>query len=116
MGGREGKVPNHDRAVIDERKVRDYLLSPVHPIGRHKARFFYRLGYRREAWKRLAGDLEGILMDGSIVNVEKTIYGDKYIVKGLLKGPSGETVGVTTVWVVKKSEDSPRLITAYPGA
>jgi len=55
-------------------------------------------------------------MDGSIVNVEKTIYGDKYIVKGLLKGPSGETVGVTTVWVVKKSEDSPRLITAYPGA
>jgi len=45
MGGREGKVPNHDRAVIDERKVRDYLLSPVHPIGRHKARFFYRLGY-----------------------------------------------------------------------
>ena len=26
-------------------KVRDYLLSPTHPLGRSKARFFARLGF-----------------------------------------------------------------------
>ena len=33
-------LPNLDRAVIDPAKVRDYLLSDVHPVGRFKAAFF----------------------------------------------------------------------------
>ena len=32
-------LPNADRAVIDARKVRSYLLSRSHPIGRFKAAF-----------------------------------------------------------------------------
>jgi filamentous hemagglutinin len=39
---------NADRAVIDEGKVRDYLLNPLHARGGHKARMFAAaLGYRR---------------------------------------------------------------------
>jgi hypothetical protein len=34
-----------DRAVVDEAKVRDYLLSPTHPSGRFKTVFFAALGY-----------------------------------------------------------------------
>jgi hypothetical protein len=30
---------------VDEQKVRDYLLSPVHPVGRFKARVFAALGF-----------------------------------------------------------------------
>ena len=39
------KLPHHDDVQIDIRKVRDYLLSPVHPVGRFKARVFKALGF-----------------------------------------------------------------------
>jgi len=39
------KLPNAERAVIDERKVREYLLSKSHPIGRFKATFLARAGF-----------------------------------------------------------------------
>jgi len=39
------KLPNADRVRIDERKVRGYLLSPSHPVGRFKARVFAALGF-----------------------------------------------------------------------
>ena len=29
-----------DHAVVDIRKLRDYILSPMHRIGKHKARVF----------------------------------------------------------------------------
>ena len=33
-------LPNIDKAVIEPEKLRDYLLSKSHPIGRFKAEFF----------------------------------------------------------------------------
>jgi hypothetical protein len=33
-------LPNGERAIVDERKLREYCLSAVHPRGRHKARVF----------------------------------------------------------------------------
>jgi len=47
------RVPNAERALIDRAKLTDYLLSPSHPIGRFKARFFNRLGFRADAWEEL---------------------------------------------------------------
>jgi hypothetical protein len=51
------KLPVVERAVVEEAKVRDYLLSESHPIGRYKAAFFTSLGYRRMRWQDLAVDL-----------------------------------------------------------
>ena len=47
QGGTSGamKLPNASRATIDAAKLRDYLLSPAHPVGRFKAPFFAALGY-----------------------------------------------------------------------
>jgi len=39
------RLPNGDRAVVDDAKVRDYLLSPTHPVGRFKSVFFMALGF-----------------------------------------------------------------------
>jgi hypothetical protein len=33
-------LPNRAHAEIDQRKLRDYVLNPQHPEGRHKARVF----------------------------------------------------------------------------
>jgi hypothetical protein len=42
------KLPEAQRAVIAPAKIRDYLFSTSHPVGRFKAPFFDSLGlYRR---------------------------------------------------------------------
>jgi hypothetical protein len=38
-------VPGRERALIDQAKLQDYLLSTEHPIGRFKARFVAALGF-----------------------------------------------------------------------
>ena len=34
------KLPQGGRALVEDAKVRDYLLSDEHPVGRFKARAF----------------------------------------------------------------------------
>ena len=46
-------LPNADRATIEPAKLRDYLLSTGHPVGRFKARFFAALGFSAERWQEL---------------------------------------------------------------
>lgn len=41
-------------------------------------------------------------------------YGQMYVAGGRLEGPSGRDASVTTVWILRDDEDSPRLVTAYP--
>ncbi len=43
--------PNADRAVSDADKLRGYVLSSAHPIGRFKAAFFRKPGYSGENWE-----------------------------------------------------------------
>jgi hypothetical protein len=37
-------LPGVDAAVVDPAKIRDYLLSDSHPVGRFKCTFFVVLG------------------------------------------------------------------------
>jgi hypothetical protein len=46
------ELPKPQGAVVDVEKVRDYLLSSTHPIGRLKAAFFTGLGYREMDFPR----------------------------------------------------------------
>lgn len=117
------KLPSADRAVVDPRKVREYLLSDSHPIGRSKAAFFRALGYSQMAWKRLAADLVVHAQEGDVTSIEVSRYGRKYEVRGTLQGPSGRAAGTVAVWIVLHEDphgdlhddDVPRLVTAYPG-
>lgn len=43
------RLPNCDRAVVADPKVRDYLLSPSHAVGRFKSAFFLALGFSAAA-------------------------------------------------------------------
>ena len=42
-------------------------------------------------------------------------YGQKYLVRGILKGPSGKAAEVVTVWIILSGEGVPRFVTAFPG-
>ena len=109
------KLPGGDRAIIDPTKVRDYLLSPEHPVGRSKARFFTALGFSRASWPELQWALLALAVNGEAAVGPANAFGQKYVVRGILRGPGGREAAVVTVWIVLRGEDAPRLVTAYPG-
>jgi len=109
------KLPHADQAIVDPAKVRDYLLSLEHPVGRFKAAFFGTLGYTRNDWQRLQRDLCELGQSGTADEGQKTTFGQKYEVCGILQGPSGGRADIVTVWIVLNGEETPRFVTAFPG-
>ena len=110
------KLPAADQAIIEPAKVRDYLLSPAHPIGRAKAHFFRALGFTQDGWSQLQDALLALARTGDAVLGERNAFGQKYVVRGILRGPSGRIAETVTVWIVLEAEAVPRFVTAYPGA
>lgn len=108
------KLPNAEHAIIDRRKLRDYLLSRSHPIGRFKASFFARAGFGPADCEALASQLRALAMRGRSEPGESNEYGQKYLVSGTLTGPEGVRIEVTSVWIVPAGSDTPRLVTVYP--
>lgn len=107
-------LPNAASAIVEPSKVRDYLLSPSHPVGRFKAAVFTALGYSQEDWPRLHEDLLLHGRSGQARLAEANQYGQKYLVSGTLKGPNGRTGAFVSVWLVESETSAPRLLTAYP--
>ena len=108
------KLPNAHRAFVDPRKVRDYLLSFDHREGRYKAAFFFNLGYSQRRWPRLHAELIEMARTADASVGEQTPYGQKYTTVGLLVGASGRQAEVTAIWIVRRGEDFPRLVTVVP--
>lgn len=109
------RIPNADRAVIDPVKLHGYLLSPAHPVGRFKGRFFADLGYTRDDWRRLEADLRAQHLSKEAQRGATSRYGQKYEIRAMLTGPAGRSAEVVSVWIVLANEDVPRFVTAYPG-
>ncbi len=53
-------LPSADKAIVPIAKLRDYLLSPNHPVGRFKAQWFRTLGYTQDAAAILERDIKSI--------------------------------------------------------
>jgi hypothetical protein len=77
------KLPGAEHATVDDAKVRDYMLSPEHPVGRFKAVFFGSLGYTRNQWQRLQQDLLELGRSGTAQQGQKSPFGQKYEVRGI---------------------------------
>lgn len=67
-------LPDGVKFEVEERKVRDYLLSPTHPIGRLKAVCFGTLGFDPENPMDLVKALEAHASSGEVVDRESTRY------------------------------------------
>ena len=109
------RLPNAERVTIDPAKLRDYLLSPEHPVGRAKARVLATLGFRQAGWPALRDALLAHGQAGEAEPAGGTPYGQKYVVRGKLQGPTGRTAQFVSVWLIPAGEAAPRLLTAYPG-
>ena len=108
-------LPNADQAIIPPEKLRDYLTSATHPIGRFKAAFFRSLGYTEGNWQELDAALRAQHLSLDAREEAATSYGRKFTISGTLQGPAGEAI-VTSVWVIRIGEAIPRFVTAYPGS
>ena len=109
------QLPNHEQAVIDGGKLRDYLLSRSHPVGPFKAAFFATLGYSEDDAGEFGAGLRLVAKDGTVEAEESSELGRKYRVRGVLAGPNGRRAVVVTVWMVREGEVAPRFVTAVPG-
>jgi hypothetical protein len=100
---------NARHAVIDERKLTDYVLSPTHPRGRDKARIFRSaLGYDRSSCGHLIEQIRRAILRHEAVFVRQDRYGRHYRVDLMLEGPRG-TAPVRTGWLYDRGSDVPRL-------
>ena len=107
-------LDNVDHAVVEPAKIRDYLLSAAHPVGRFKAAFFVALGYSADRWEVLRDDVLSLARTGTAVPGKPSPHGRKFEVDGILTGPSGRSAAVGTVWIFRPEEQFPRFITAFP--
>jgi hypothetical protein len=108
------KLPEATKAIVERKKLVDYLLNPAHRIGASKANFFASFGFSAEKWEVLAEALRVHGQINEVKRVRETGFGPRYEVEGKIKMPDGRTPRIRTVWQMDKGTVAPRLITAYP--
>lgn len=108
------RLPQGERALVERKKIQEYLLNREHPDNGGKADFFSQLGFSAENWIRFAAALRLLAIRCDVTNVVESKHGTKYIVDGELENPRGRREQVRTVWIVDAVEPIPRLVTAYP--
>ncbi len=108
------RLPNADRATIDKRKLREYLLNPDHPAGKHKARVFdAAFGLTRADADLLHDMILGTLRDPHDARpgiVDE--HGRRFVVDLELRNDQCRA-RVRTSWIVRAEDDPPRFVTAY---
>lgn len=108
------RMPNADRAVVEEAKVSDYLLSAANPRARGKPAFFHALGFGFENRKLLRQELLHIAQSDDAEEGQSSPFGRKFEIRATLQGPLGKTAHINTVWIIETSSSIPRFVTAYP--
>jgi hypothetical protein len=109
------RLPNADLAIVEDAKVRDYLLSGSHPVGRFKSVFFVALGFSGDQWQLLRDALLQLALTSDASSGQPSPFGLKFEIRAILRGPSGRQADVVTVWMVSNGLNFPHFVTAYPG-
>ncbi len=106
------RIPNAEKAIVDNKKLNQYLLSSTHPIGKYKAEIFSSIGYSLLNIETLKSDLLKTVCNNEAIEVLESEFGKKYIIQSRL-GITKE-INVITIWIIEKDEVVPRFVTAYP--
>ncbi|MGF3027543.1 DUF6883 domain-containing protein [Methylobacterium aquaticum] len=102
--------------AIDTLKISGYLLSPTHPSGWPKARYFINCGFDPSEPNLLAAALLAHPRLPSRISKPPKItpYDVRFIFEGPIESPQGLTGSVRSVWQVLPLESVGRLVTASP--
>ena len=107
------KLPNPEKAIIDNQKLTGYCLNLNHADGKHKARVFKSaLNLDINNVDELKAALIKAVKNNDAVPGTRNQYGQKYFIDfPLTRGE--RTATIHSVWIVKNQEDFPRLVTCY---
>jgi hypothetical protein len=107
-------LPSADRAIVEERKIREYLLNLAHTDGGAIARSFMARGFTVDAWDVLQASL--IIQDqtNAATRIVDTEWGPRYTVECNCPTPDELNPCIRTVWQME--DGAPRLLTAIPAA
>lgn len=110
------KLSDHHVLVVEQKKLKEYLLNFGHDDGAPKARFFLTLGYGESTWRDLAETLREHAARNEVFQTVESSFGKKYIVKGPIRTFDGfiREPGIFSVWIVERDSSEARLVTAYP--
>jgi hypothetical protein len=108
------RLPGVEKAEISEAKVVKYLLSTTHRAGKSKAAFFMQFGFDPSRWGELAIALKQHAISNDVTREERTIFGTRYVIEGLLTAPDGRRLNVRTAWFIDEGGEVPRFVTAHP--
>lgn len=107
------KLPNASRAVVDIAKLRDYSLNPKHPEGKHKARVFATaLGLAEGDAGWLRDELLRVARQMDCETGHHSEHGQRYLIDFTLSF-RGKSARLRSAWIVRQSENSPRLTSCY---
>jgi hypothetical protein len=104
------KLPNGERAIIDERKLREYCLNPHHLRGRNKARVFASVGIGQAETEMLRFALLSAARDEEALPNGTNPYGQRSDFDLVWQD---KAVRIRSAWIVRFREDSPRLTSCF---
>jgi hypothetical protein len=108
--------------IIERRKLEEYLLSPTHPVGKHKLRLWRSVfGIRGGDGKLLERLIREQLLQAEprerpskTVGHSRRVMREWELVIPRFRGPNGNEGPVITGWAFDPLNEHPRLSTAYP--
>ena len=104
------KLP--DDAIIAPKKLTHFLLAWREEND--KSGFLAKAGYAVENAKQLETDLRSQLLPLDAEFLDHDEYGDKYIIRGKLKGPNGRVLRVISIWMIEEIGGAAKFVTLYP--
>jgi len=106
------KVRLPQDAIIDRRKVTDYLLRSREEDD--KSAFLARLGYLAANADQLLADIRIQILPLDAESLGSFDYGIKYRIRAVLRGPNGRELPVVSIWAKVEKTGLTRFITLYP--
>ncbi len=107
-------VPYAENAVVDLRKITEYLLNPEHKQGRHKARLFASsLNFTSENAEELRLALLSAVRKIDAVFGKFDRFGQRYTVDFSFEW-QGKSAIIRSGWIVEHNSEIPRFTTCYP--
>jgi hypothetical protein len=107
------RLPNSELAVVQLRKLSKYCLNPNHPLGKHKAaQFKQKLGLTQKD----APILKQNILNGLKIADAEVRYEDKFGTRFKVDMNihiKDKSAAVTTIWIIPRSGNIPRLVTCY---
>lgn len=81
------RLPHAEDAIVEESKVRDYLLAAANPRARGKPAFFHSLGFGFENCDLLRQALLRIAQSDTAEEGQSSPFGRKFEIRATIEGP-----------------------------